>query len=269
MATVRDNCGLTPLIVCLTGMGRSGTSLMASYLHAAGINMGGDLIGPGKGNKLGHFEDREFVNFHSNLLWDNSCHLLLPKKSLSIAPERRGEGHGILNKRKKKLPKWGWKDPRSSLFLDYWADADSSVKFVLLYRDPDSVVDSLFRRDTDRCLKIMPWRAAEAWLRYNREILRFFLTHKSRAILINISGFNRHPNQGSSFIEDFLGTKIKINYSDVFNPDMISRPWLASKRIRTKLVSLFYLSEFEALYAEMERNATISSYTFDNAALGF
>ena len=247
-----------PLIVCLTGMARSGTSLMANYLHAGGINMGETLIGPGKGNELGHFEDRDFRNFHHSLLKDNSSRIFSPKKALVISLERRAEGHDLFNKRKEKFQTWGWKDPRTSLFLDFWANVDAAIKFVLLYRDPDSVVDSLFRRGTDRSLKIMPWRAAEAWIRYNQELLDFVSTHKSRAILINISGFNRDPQRGSSFLEDFLATKIIIAYSDVYIPGKISSQAQISKKMRTKFITAFFSNKFEALYADLERNAAIS-----------
>lgn len=257
MVAVSGKNRARPPIVCVTGMHRSGSSLMASYLHVNGINMGETLVGPDKGNELGHWEDRDFVNFHGGLLNDNSSHLLSPRKPLVITPDRRAEGRGLLDKRKEKFQSWGWKDPRTSLFLDFWANEDPTIRFVLLYRDPNSVVDSLFRRGTDRCLTIMPWRAAEAWIRYNQELLNFFRAHESRAILINISGFNRDPQTASSLLEKFSDTKIAVPYSEIYDPTRISGPAQISKKIRNKVVAAVYLKKFAELYADLEMNANI------------
>jgi len=41
----------------LTGMHRSGTSLMASILQSAGVNVGKNLLEPDKRNPHGFFED--------------------------------------------------------------------------------------------------------------------------------------------------------------------------------------------------------------------
>jgi len=220
--------------------------------------MGENLIGPGKGNELGHFEDREFVNFHMALLKDNSSNMFSPKKALTITLERRTEGHDLFNTKKKKIKAWGWKDPRTSLFLDFWADIDPAIRFILLYRDPSSVIDSLLRRGTDRRLTFMPWSAAAAWIRYNQEILDFFYTHKTRSILINISGFNKDPKINSSFLEDFLETKMAIGYSDVFCPGNISDSGKITNKMRTGLVTAGFSKKFEAIYSSLERNAAIS-----------
>ena len=50
--------GSVALVV--TGMHRSGTSMVAAYLQQAGVSIGRNLIGPAPGNPRGHFEDRDF-----------------------------------------------------------------------------------------------------------------------------------------------------------------------------------------------------------------
>jgi hypothetical protein len=45
----------------VTGMHRSGTSLLASFLRAAGINLGENLYPADSANPLGYFEDLDFL----------------------------------------------------------------------------------------------------------------------------------------------------------------------------------------------------------------
>jgi len=52
----------------ISGMHRSGTSLVASAFRAAGIDVGSDLLGADEGNPRGHFEDRDFVRLHEEML---------------------------------------------------------------------------------------------------------------------------------------------------------------------------------------------------------
>ena len=54
--------------IVITGMHRSGTSLTASLLQSAGLNLGDRLMeATATGNPLkGYFEDLDFVEFHAN-----------------------------------------------------------------------------------------------------------------------------------------------------------------------------------------------------------
>jgi hypothetical protein len=61
----------------LLGMHRSGTSLLAYLLHARGAALPDDVIGPGRGNPLGHWEPRNLVAINDDALralgrsWDD------------------------------------------------------------------------------------------------------------------------------------------------------------------------------------------------------
>ena len=55
-------------VIAVTGMHRSGTSLVASLLQSAGINIGQRLMNAGEGNVKGHFEDLDLVEFHESIL---------------------------------------------------------------------------------------------------------------------------------------------------------------------------------------------------------
>lgn len=50
---------------------------------------------------------------------------------------------------------WGWQEPRTSLFLDFWAKLLPEAKFLLIYRSPWEVADSLYRRGM-KCFNLNP-----------------------------------------------------------------------------------------------------------------
>jgi hypothetical protein len=52
----------------LLGMHRSGTSLLAYLLHARGAALPDNIIGPGHGNPLGHWEPRDLVSINDDAL---------------------------------------------------------------------------------------------------------------------------------------------------------------------------------------------------------
>ena len=59
----------TPVIV--TGMHRSGTSLLASAMQQAGVAIGDRLLAADESNVRGHFEDLDFFELHEGILADN------------------------------------------------------------------------------------------------------------------------------------------------------------------------------------------------------
>ena len=64
-----------PPVLVIGGMHRSTTSLAASILAAAGLNLGDDLMGAGTGNEAGHFEDNDFYMLHQRILAANGLAL--------------------------------------------------------------------------------------------------------------------------------------------------------------------------------------------------
>ena len=58
-------------ILIITGMHRSGTSVVAAALASAGLHVGSRLMPGGRGNPRGHFEDLDFVSLHERILRAN------------------------------------------------------------------------------------------------------------------------------------------------------------------------------------------------------
>lgn len=178
-----------PLVV--TGMHRSATSLVTSVLRQAGLDVGQDQ-GAGHGNLRGHFEDRDFYRLHEDLLAaaGHDCFTaegdLLPPAGSPLAQRARA-----LVAARSALPLWGWKDPRTCLFLDLWQPLLPDAVYLFLYRHPLDVALSLWRRNTDDVLRRDPLLAIRSWQIHNERLLAFSERHRERCVLAQVPAVTR------------------------------------------------------------------------------
>jgi hypothetical protein len=159
--------------VCITGMHRSGTSMVTEALRKAGLYLGRDedFLPPSEFNPRGYFEHRAFVELNDEILlalggaWDNpprtplrwSRRRLAPLHKRTRALVHEMQGHGP----------WGWKDPRTSLTLPFWRRMVLDLRVVVCVREPAAVADSLARREgrsRDSAIAL--------WTEYNHRLLR-------------------------------------------------------------------------------------------------
>ena len=171
-------------VLVLGGMHRSGTSLLASLFEGAGVWVGTRLLGSGTGNDVGHFEDLDFQEFHQRALVGNGLSAEgFTADALPRVPEPlHAEALRIVDDRRRQGGVWGWKDPRTVLFLDFWAERLPDARYVFVFRRPWEVVDSFFRRG-DPAFTCHPQLAARVWLHYNRRILAFIQRHPERCLI--------------------------------------------------------------------------------------
>lgn len=204
---------MTSKVLIITGMHRSGTSLTAQYLNYCGLNIGNNLLTNNFINQGttygGHHEDREFLNFHQRIL--------ARKKIYGFPTEEFKLPVNIFDKRKalklltrrKDLNQWGWKDPRTTLFLDFWDEIIEKPKYLFLIRHPLSVVDSLIRRAKDPSILSQPIIGLKSWKLFNQRILSFFYRHPGNALLFNIDDlFDKHDVLVDK-LNNQLGIKLK------------------------------------------------------------
>lgn len=137
--------------VCIAGMHRSGTSMVAGLLRRAGLYLGeeADLLPPAEGNPDGYFENSKFVGLNEELLarlggtyfsppvfapgWVEAAMSALGDKAAAVLRGFNGR------------EPWGWKDPRNSLMLPFWSSLLEDVRTVICLRHPWDVADSLYR----------------------------------------------------------------------------------------------------------------------------
>ena len=171
----------------ISGMHRSGTSLIASLLQSGGIQIGDRLLGSNQSNSLGHYEDLDFLSFHQQILGEENRDGLKLELAVNIEG-RHADGAKVLIEQRSEQPLWGWKDPRSVLFLDFWKEQMPTAKAILVYRHPIEVIISLIRRGTDFDLIRQPKDLLALWQHYNDRILQFKQSFPSDCVLCNLSG---------------------------------------------------------------------------------
>ena len=168
----------------ISGMHRSGTSLVASVLRQAGLDIGREDFGPGLGQPRGHFEDHDFYHLHEAILASagRSCFTADEEALAEIDPAFEERASDLAVARADR-PFWGWKEPRTCLFLDLWERVLPEARYVFLYRHPVDVALSLWRRNIDFEVRQDPWLAFRSWAVYNRRLLEFRGRHPERCFL--------------------------------------------------------------------------------------
>lgn len=238
-------------VIIITGMHRSGTSLTASLLQSAGIQIGDRLMGQNKGNDKGHFEDLDFVEFHQDVLqsqgicaagWTNNSSIQVQQQYLAAAQNL------ILARQNQTM--WGWKDPRTTLFLDFWHQLISDAKFVFIFRSPWEVVDSLFRRG-DVIFGTNPNFALQQWCQYNQTILDFQQQYPKQSVLLEVESIIQHPEA----VVNLLKQKFQL---DLRSPKSLYDPNLfhidSNIQYRQALINKFFPESVE-LYAQLQEKA--------------
>lgn len=192
-------------ILVIAGMHRSMTSLLGQWLHACGLQVGDHLYGADTGNVKGHFEDKDFIQLHEYILDLNERSWRTTTDKEFQFDEYSIEKSKMLIRLKNKIhTQWGWKDPRTCLFLDHWNELLPNAKFIFIYRSYPEVVDSIIRRRykvekkreyiTDFYKHATKWfrlnkirkRHIEIWIKYNSGILEFIKgAEKGRYLAIN------------------------------------------------------------------------------------
>lgn len=207
------------MVLIISGMHRSGTSLIASYLNKCGLSLGHDLMAADSGNPNGYFEDSGFVDLHNEILKSNGMGYFESdfNDKIVISDEQKISANDLISRFKNKRT-WGWKDPRTCLFLEFW---DSFIKtdklYFFIFRNPLEVLLSLLRRNLDHSINKNPNIALQTWYAYNCRILKFIEKTHSRYVLCSLNNFLAHPKLVVKEINSLgadLSSNIELN--DVF-----------------------------------------------------
>ncbi len=130
-------------------MHRSGTSLTAQWLKKCGLNIGMDLLGSSPTNKDGHFEDIDFHNLHEEILSNHEIPYGGFKGINKFAPTTQEieKLKTLINHKDMHADTaWGWKDPRTCLFINDYLKLTPELKTIVILRDYKSIIISLLNR---------------------------------------------------------------------------------------------------------------------------
>src|SRR3954453_19451437 len=189
-------------ILVVTGMHRSGTSLVSSLLQAGGVHVGDSLLAPDAANPRGYFEDIDFVEFHESLLNGRGQHYLYVERDFVFEPtQAEKERAGEFGRSRSHRAIWGWKDPRTSLFLDFWAQQFPEARFLFVVRHPLEVLCSLLQRGEFEHLTILD-AILHAWHTYNENIRSFRERHADRCLVVHIDGVIQHIDRFATLLRE-------------------------------------------------------------------
>jgi hypothetical protein len=250
--------------VILAGMHRSGTSFAASLLQAAGVAMGERLYPADRGNVKGHFEDMDFLEVHRAAL----AHLGLDETGwtdawpLQIAPEVAANARQLAAAKAAAFAQnhshgaagWGWKDPRTTLFLEFWRTLFPAARFVFMYREPWEVADSLYRRATDKPILEKPRRAIDLWAAYNRRVIEFVHAHPHQSLVVSNDAATAAAAAFIRAINEKFGMALAQPAQNLFDPEVMVKEQAGSWR---EAVVADLSPDAMSLYAQLQQLAAL------------
>lgn len=186
------------MICCVAGMHRSGTSAVARWLAQGRLPLAiGGSIQPDISNPAGYYEDLDFVCLHAAHLRRRQrfshgwrC---APRQFLHLTLAERKQAQKLAALRSVTHPDWGWKDPRTTLFLTEWKEIIPDLKVILPWRPCAAVVASLVARGIQQHrlhLLIDPVSAICMWQAYNRLACDYAAQFPADTIMLPVMQFD-------------------------------------------------------------------------------
>jgi hypothetical protein len=175
-ASIRRDSSEHP--ICVTGMGRCGTSLTTALIGLLGVDLGptqGMLPAATDDNARGYWEQREIYEINEEILgifggtWGHPPHFPPHwERSPALAAVRDRASRSLADLFGTCGRRWAWKDPRVAITLPFWRDLIGEMDYVLCVRNPADVAASLAQRDTE---ELDFDDSVALWLQYMRAAL--------------------------------------------------------------------------------------------------
>jgi hypothetical protein len=174
-------------IVCVLGMHRSGTSLLARMLNLLGVDLGPQehLMRPSSANPAGHWESLPIVDINDEIL-DRFGGTWSEPPELPPGWERRAELADLRQRAREVIEAdfsgaelWGFKDPRTCLTAPFWQRVVPPMRYVIAFRNPLDVASSLEARMRE---PIPSKQGTALWLTYVRSALAATAGHPRRLV---------------------------------------------------------------------------------------
>lgn len=232
-------------VLVVAGMHRSGTSLLASLLHRSGCPMGTEMLPADVNNRPGYFEDLAFLDLNRRMLaaavpsgspghpdwgWTEAIdpsgvdgHLLDPfvEEANALVASRHTHGATGTAAVRPGHECWGWKDPRTTVLLDFWNDRLPDARYVFVYRPPWDVADSMGRIGAAEFLRD-PDLAYRIWVHYNRALLDFDRAHRGRVLIVSVAALIREPRALLGLVESRFDIRLHSDgCTDVPDPSLM------------------------------------------------
>jgi sulfotransferase family protein len=237
--------------IAITGMHRSGTSMITRALHDSGLHLIGtgaeELIDAAEDNPEGFWENKAIVACNDELLeatggsWDNPP----PFPPRAVDDPRVGhvaEAGVAAIAALAEHDHWGFKDPRTCLTAGYWLDLEPDLHFVVCVRHPLEVALSLKRRNQNSYSL-----GLALWERYYATVME--LVPADRRIVTHYDTFFVDPHGELARLCEFAGLTAS-------SPRV--RTDLRHHTMQVNLADAGVSAGLRALYADLCRQAGVA-----------
>lgn len=209
-----------PEIILILGMHRSGTSMVAQMVARWGAYMGKDMMLADVYNQDGYWEFNPLVDFHDKLLKRTNNKWFAPSnkiKTKELLIEFGYEAEQLVHLMDQQGCAWCWKDPRMTLFLDFWQKvlAGREVIYLATYRSPLDIARSVSIRDK------LPASITVSLWEFSTEIIFAALSANKKYIFIDYEKTISNPEIKCKELFQFLNESIQVTKSNAVADSMI------------------------------------------------
>ena len=219
--------------VVVIGMHRSGSSLTSGILEALGVDMGERLMAESQANPVGYFEDKTFLRLNRKILHAAGGTWYDPPSPEAIRAQAEAFRPEVEALVQDKPPRWGWKDPRTSLTLDVYLEHLTHPHLVVTHRDPEAIAASLVKRGDMQHDEAIALTAL-----YEQRIQAFLEAHPGLPRLhASYETLTRHPHRWTQEAIRFLDLKPTPEQREQALSLVLSKRsirWLRAKRLLTE-----------------------------------
>lgn len=197
--------------ICIAGMHRSGTSMIARLLMTVGVDLGPNrtLMPPTPANPEGYWESLPFRALNDALLsvhggtWHTPPELADGWEMHEPLAELRRHAASLPTQLGLNEP-WAWKDPRNSLTLPFWSRIWPDVRTIICVRNPLDVANSLITRD-----QFGLTASLNLWLHYHIRALA--AVRKKPYMVTHFNSYFLDPATEIRRLMEFLGIRSTEN----------------------------------------------------------
>jgi hypothetical protein len=228
------------MITVVLGMHKSGTTLISQILHSSGISMGENFdadVSYDKGNK----HEREAVlELNLSILGTDDYGVLGigADRGVNMTSDQRKVMRSIIGDCEARHDNWGFKDPRSALTYNLWAEELPPHQIVAIVRDPAEIWPRFKWQGMRKYLGNFhfAWDYVNRWYEYNANILEILQTTQHSALLLEYESLMT-DDAAFAKLQEFVGQPLSDCrrpdlYRSKSSPDMFLR--VADARLRQK-----------------------------------
>jgi hypothetical protein len=252
------------MTICVLGMHRSGTSMIARLLNLCGMHLGNpeDIMEPHTlDNPDGYWENTRIVAINDSILkgfggtdqWPPG--LIDGWTANPILGETRANAKDLIAEMSEQ-PVWGWKDPRTMLTLPFWQNLiPTDLKYVLIYRNPLEVAMSLGKRQdyVDAYYAPNLSHSLYLWTEYHLKALEAM---PSDTIVCSYEAFFSNPEPELRRVLDALG--LSPSDETIAEAAKHINPELRRNKIDGGFLQEdFVAEETRSIYRDLERRAGV------------